>query len=181
MCGNSRRLASDTVACVTLDLDSFVRRVRAGDSLAGMDLREVDPFTMNLGGLDLHDADLSRSRKPYESGGRFWPFGFTDPVRKAWRHVRLRGADLSGARLDRILGADGDFRGAKLVGASLVDADLRNADFTMADLSGADLTGANLDHARMFNTVLDEATGWPEGFEPPSEASAQGRCFDSWM
>ena len=149
-----------------LDLDSFVRRVRSGGSLAGMDLREVDPFTMDLGGLDLRNADLSRSRKPYESGGKFWPYGFTDPVRKAWRHVRLRGADLSGARLDRILGADGDFRGANLVGASLVDADLRNADFTMADLSGADLTGANLDHARLLKTVFDDQTRWPEGFTP---------------
>ena len=150
-----------------LDRDTFVRRVRSGASLAGMDLRDVDPFTMNLGGLDLRNADLSRDQQPYETGGAFWPSGFRDSVRKAWRHVRLRGADLSGARLDRILGEDGDFREAKLIGASLVEADLRNADFTMADLRGADLFGCDLTGARLLKTTWDDDTRWPEGFTPP--------------
>jgi uncharacterized protein YjbI with pentapeptide repeats len=152
---------------MTVDLDTFVHRVRAKDSLSGLDLRDVDPFTMDLGGLDLRDADLSRSRTPLATGGKFWPFGFAEPYRKARRQVRVRGADLTGAKLDRILGANGDFREAELVGASLVDADLSGADFTMADLSGADLTGAALEGARLLKTVHDSDTRWPEGFVPP--------------
>ncbi len=151
---------------MAIDLDTFVNRVRAGESLAGQDLRRVDPFAMDLGKLDLHDADLSRSERPLETGGEFWPSGFSEPFRKARRHVRVGGSDLSGARLDRILGEGGDFRAAKLAGASLVEADLRNADFTMADLSGADLTGAALDGAKLYAAVFDDATRWPDGFTP---------------
>ena len=145
---------------------AFVERVRRQESLAGADLRQADPFTVDLSGFDLRETDVSRTRRPYVTGGPFWPGGFRDPVRKAWRHVRVRGADLSGARLDRILGKDGDFGEAKLVGSSLVEAGLRDADFTMADVRGADFTGSDLAGATFYGATSDETTVWPDGFRP---------------
>jgi uncharacterized protein YjbI with pentapeptide repeats len=132
---------------VTIDPETFVQRVRAGESLAGLDLTEADPF-MYLSGLDLRDADLSRPQLPEAAGGREWAVRFTDTTRRAMRHVRVRGADLSGARLDRVLGSRGDFRRALLVGASPRSADLREANFELADARGADFSGSNLEGAR---------------------------------
>ena len=63
----------------TLELDEFISTVRSGDSLAGADLRAVDPFAMDLSDMDLEDADLSRDEQPLATGGRFWPFGFSEP------------------------------------------------------------------------------------------------------
>ena len=151
-----------------VDVELFIERVRRRDSLAGADLRDADPFIVDLTVMDLREADLSRVTLPYETGEKRWSSGLTDPVRMARRHVRLRGADLTGARLDRILGGDGDFREARLVRASLVEADLQYADFTLADLTGADFTGADLERARLLATVYDGTTRWPDGFEPPN-------------
>ena len=84
--------------------EAFIDRVRSEASLAELDLREADPFLLDLSGRDLRNADLSRRRLPYATGGNVWA-GVSDPARKSIRRVRLRGSDLSGARLDRILGA----------------------------------------------------------------------------
>lgn len=151
----------------TLQLDEFIASVKSNESLAGADLRAVDPFSMDLGGLDLRGADLSRHERPLATGGRFWPFGFAEPYRKARRRVRVRGANLAGARLVRILGSAGDFRDANLANTSFVEADLRDADFTGADLTGADLTGADLAGAKLYAVTHDGTTRWPEGFTPP--------------
>lgn len=123
-----------------LDTDAFVRRVHARERLEGRNLNA--------------------------SGGRMWAVGFTDTMRRARRHVRLRVADLCGARLDRILGSQGDFRGAGLVGASLQSADLREANFELADVRGADFSGSNLEGARFYGAKSDESTVWLDGFRP---------------
>ena len=153
-----------------LDRGTFVRRVRSGETLAGMDLRqdwttEADPFIMDIGGFDLRDADLSRRHVQEAAGGRRWAVQFTDTTRRARRHVRVCGADLSRARLDRILGSRGDFRGAVLVGASLRSADLREANFDLADVRGADFSGANLEGATFYGANWDDSTRWPDGFQ----------------
>lgn len=80
--------------------------------------------------------------------------------------MRVRGADLSGARLDRILGSRGDFRGGLLGGASLRSADLREANFELADLRGSDFSGSNLQGARFHGVKSDESTVWPDGVSP---------------
>ena len=51
--------------------------------------------------------------------------------------------------------------GANLFGAHLTKASLVGANLTGANLTGANLTGANLSGA-----MADEATIWPEGFDP---------------
>ena len=80
--------------------------------------------------------------------------------------MRVRNADLSGARLDRILGLRGDFRGASLVGASLRSADLREANFELAEVTGADFSGSKLEGARFHGVESDESTVWPDGVSP---------------
>ena len=148
-----------------MELSAFIEKVRRRESLAGHDLTGVDPFAMDLGGIDLKGADLSREHVPVAAGGTYWPSS-SDSARRMRRRVRLRGADLGGANLDRILGEFGDLRGAHLRDASLVEADLRHADLTLADLSGADLTGANLQGAMMAGAKWDDMTRWPEEFTP---------------
>ncbi len=39
-------------------------------------------------------------------------------------------------------------------------------DLSGADFKGANLVGANLDRADLGQTVADEDTRWPEGFNP---------------
>jgi Pentapeptide repeats (8 copies) len=77
----------------------------------------------------------------------------------------LRGADLYGAMLS---GADlrgADLRGATLQDADLGGADLRGANLYGASLYGADLRGADLRGADVRETMVDESTRWPTGFD----------------
>jgi len=148
---------------VTIDPKTFVKRVRARESLAGLDLTEADPFIMDLSGLDLRDAGLSGAHLPEAAGGRC---SSPTPPRRTRRHVRVRGADLSGARLDRILVHGETSEVLSLVGASLRSADLREADFELADVRGADFSGSNLEGARFHGVKSDESTVWPNGVSP---------------
>lgn len=86
-----------------------------------------------------------------------------------------RGADLVGARLRSLAGAD--LRGALLIaadlrGADLRDADLIGADLRDADLSGADLTGALFTLAPQLAAARGDAgTRLPERRERPAHWS----------
>ena len=44
-------------------------------------------------------------------------------------------------------------------------ADLSGANLTRANLTGANLTRANLTTAFLIETISNEATQWPEGFD----------------
>lgn len=144
----------------------FLRAVKERRSLEALNLSSLDPFVVDLGGLSLRGANLSRRDKPSATGGDVWPRGPAEPYRTARRRIRARGADLSEANLGRVLGKSADFRNADLSGATLVEADLTDADFRGAVLSGADLTGAALEGARFENATWDETTIWPDGFRP---------------
>jgi hypothetical protein len=85
------------------------------------------------------------------------PFGTPETLRGA----RLDGADLAGADL---LGKD--LRGASLVGANLRGANLAGAQLRGANVAGADLRGADLTGVDLASLRHDEATRWPEGFNP---------------
>jgi Pentapeptide repeats (8 copies) len=86
--------------------------------------------------------------------------------------VDLEGADLSWAwlRWARLDGADlsqADLRDAHLDGASLVGAEMTGAQLRGAHLEGASLLGVtDLDQARLVGAVADDQTVWPEGFSP---------------
>ena len=68
----------------------------------------------------------------------------------------LSGKDLRGANLS----------GANLSGADLSNASLGDANLTGAKLFGANLTGADLTAAKLAGTTYNDATVWPQGFDP---------------
>lgn len=90
--------------------------------------------------------------------------------------VNLNSAQLGRASLNQADLREASCRGANFYGATLrhcylVACDLREADFTDADLDSADLRAADLREAKIgdatFRAALyDDATQWPEGFDP---------------
>ena len=72
--------------------------------------------------------------------------------------ARLRGADLSSARL---YGAK--LRGADLFGADLASAQLEGADLSNADLSAAEVQGANLENAILDGIRFQGTKLWEAG------------------
>jgi hypothetical protein len=90
--------------------------------------------------------------------------------------AELSGASLSGASLNRanLSAADlpranlfgADLRRANLSGAFLSGASLSGANLGQANLSGANLSGANLSGVNLSEARYDDATNWPDGFNP---------------
>ena len=135
-------------------------------------------------GADLHGAWLPRARL---SGARLGGARLSDAnlAGADLRAADLMDADLSGANL---AGADlrqSDLLNATLRGADLQDADLREAGLQGADLLHADLRGADLRDIRIESTfyervnveyaVYDDATRWPEGFDPQAYGAVHER------
>jgi hypothetical protein len=71
-----------------------------------------------------------------------------------FRHLNLRGVDLTYSCFHRA-----DFTGADLRGVNFTNADLKEADFTKANLTGADLTGADLCFANLSEANLTDVKG----------------------
>jgi hypothetical protein len=128
--------AADVQAAVTV----LARRSLRPEADERLRLLGVDLRRANLLKAQLAGADLEGTNL-----GRAW-----------LRQARLDRADLTQANLQ-----EADLADASLEGAELVGAFLRGANLEGASLVGADLTGADLDGA-----VADEATKWPQGFEP---------------
>ena len=125
-------------------------------------------------GADLHGAWLPRARL---SGARLGGARLSD--------ANLAGADLRAAGL-----MDADLNGANLAGADLrqsdlLNATLRGADLQEVDLREAGLQGADLRDIRIESTfyervnveyaVYDDATRWPEGFDPQAYGAVHER------
>ena len=144
----------------------LLEKLKAGESLRELDLTRADPLYADFEGVDLTGADLSRTNLPAGVAGKAWPYGFADAYRAPRWRARFSGAILDRAKLDRIVGRRGDFRGASLREASLVEADLTDADFRGADLRGADLSGARIDHVDLTDAIWDGTTTWPDGGPP---------------
>lgn len=113
----------------------------SGADLTGADLHGADLIWADFTGATLAGADLSTA---------------------VLEHARLEDADLRGADLSHAVLSEADLRGAVLVGA-----DLSGIWATFPDLRGADLTGATLTDARFIAAEWDDATTWPEGYDPP--------------
>ncbi len=109
------------------------RRIREGESLAGLDLSDVD-----LSGFDLSGQKLAGSRLD----------------RAVLKRCRMRGIDLTGASLE---GAD--LSEAELDDAMLERTNLVSAKLTGASLRGAFLTDANLTTCDLRRANLDQASG----------------------
>jgi HEAT repeat protein len=67
-----------------------------------------------------------------------------------------------------------DLSGKDLRGADLRGRDLHNADLVRSDLRGADLRGAKLYRADLVGAAYDDATRWPEGFDPEAHGAQRG-------
>ena len=133
--------------------------------LTRADLRGVTLNGANLECANLHEADIRNGFILFRDKN-----GNLIPMRDGAAEisdVNLSGADLSGAKLGRVIGprtnlSNANFKNAKLVAANLADSDVRGAIFTGADLTDADMSGcvfqgANLSGAILYNTNLDGA------------------------
>jgi len=75
--------------------------------------------------------------------------------------LQLQGVDLSRVDLARI-----NLEKANLQGVNLQGANLQRANLVRAYLEGANLTGVNLQGADLEGATYDQATIWPDGFDP---------------
>jgi hypothetical protein len=93
-------------------------------------------------------------RGPFEPGTVVLPF------------VDLRNAQLGGLHLVESVFRRANLAFADLRGADLQGAWLEGARLQEADLGGADLRGARLDGTELHGACEDQATKWPDGFDP---------------
>ena len=135
-------------------------RVRAPDIQAAMGTlgrlpRSPEEPAISLSRVDLRSVALRDSRL---NGARF-------------RYANLARSVLGGAWLERadLTAADlrlANLEHAHLAWANLSRASLQGANLRHADLRHANLRGAALDGAQLTGAQADQATSWPEGFDP---------------
>jgi len=116
-------------------------RVKKGEDLSRLDLRQANLAGAKLAGAKLARADLEGANL---------------------ENADLSGADLSGASLREAFITNANLEGALLKkadldGAVLRMARLKNADLSRANLEGANLEGANLEKAKFRYAQLDSA------------------------
>jgi uncharacterized protein YjbI with pentapeptide repeats len=122
-----------------------------GANLKGVQLRGARLEGLELSGLDLEGATLA------DASAEGIVLAGANLAEASARRVKLRRADLSGARLAGAFLDDADLEGANLRGA-----DLSGARLARANLSAADLTDARLDGADFAGARRDGARGLPE-------------------
>jgi hypothetical protein len=113
-------------------------------------IRPDEQERLRLFGADLRRANLSRAHL----------------VDADLEGTRLGGAWMPEARLDDADLSRADLREANLAGASLKGAELTGAILCGAHVEGASLREAILTDAQLDDVVANQATIWPEGFEP---------------
>jgi len=82
------------------------------------------------------------------------------------RGAVFAGSNLEGSGFSVSDLTDSDFSSANLSGANLDGADLTGAQLQKADLRKATLRFAKLEDADLTGTTYDQATVWPDGFDP---------------
>lgn len=117
------------------------QRVKKGDDLARLDLRQANLAGAKLAGAKLGRADLEGANL---------------------ENADLSGADLSGASLREAFMGGANLEGATLKkadldGAVLRSAKLKKADLSRANLEGTNLEGADLEKAKLKFAQLDSA------------------------
>lgn len=138
---------------------------RVRGALARVDLRACDLGYADLPEIDLHYSDLTGAllRDANLQGADLTGVWF---ARAVLIDARMYQADLRSAVLWQALLDGADLRAADLTGADLTGARLAGARLDLADLRGADLHAADLSQVSLRDAVADDATIWPEGFEP---------------
>ena len=117
----------------------------------------------NFTGADLSRADLSSSLL---NGGVFTRATMAESDMRAVeaRRVSFAEADLSGADFSKALLAEVSLAETNLTGTRLTDATIAATDLRAVDLSAS----VDLETAQLVEVCHDQATRWPEGFEPPA-------------
>jgi len=120
-------------------------RWRVGNPAIKPDLKDAGLNTLDLGGANFKDCDLSGA-------------GLSG--------AELSGADLRGANLARVTIAETELVGANLTGANLFGAEffdaglsgsiLVNADLSFASLVGVNFWATDLSNSKMFGTVMGD-------------------------
>ena len=139
-----------TVVC-----DAFQTVSLALDTSGVVSARGIDLTCALLSGANLEVADLRGANLTKANLSRAI-LSFADLSCAITFEANLTGADLRGANLDHAI----------LTGANLTDVNLRNATVRGAVFTGVDLTGADLFGADLTESWFDNATIWPQGFDP---------------
>ncbi len=136
-----------------------------GANLNGNYMRGADMQMTDLRGADLRGADLLRANL------RQAKIDDTTLIDDKWRLVweivnqGKEGQDLSGA----------DLSGADLSGANLEGTDLEGTDLNFTYLYRANLSKAKLQGANLSKAWYNDATIWPEGFDPRAAGAVKRR------
>lgn len=156
---------------MALKLSDLFEASRLGTSLAGADLSHLNHRLADMTGVDLTGANLRGRYRPAVVAGDeagVWTHFNDEFARLKWAQARFDGAILVDADLTWTNLKRGWLRGADLRGATVFEADMRDCNLNDADLRGADLTGSVMEGAILKGAVWDDATIWPEGFDPES-------------
>lgn len=125
---------------------------------------------INLSGANLEGA--RGSPRLFESNLQGLWAPFADLPKAAFIGGTARGAVFASSNLEAAVFDGGldlsgvDFTDAKLLGAHLAHANLTGAILRGADIRKASLKYANLENADLSDAVYDQATEWPDGFDP---------------
>jgi len=148
----------------TLRLDSI--RAKGSKTVRGPKLKELAAaaWAETFGVADLSPQQLQAQRASQHAAALSERDALMKKIRaqgvKAWngidfrlrRRIELQGADLSGAKLDKVNMCGYDFKGANFSNSSLIEAELWNSEFPKGVFSGA-----NLERCSFENSVLNGA------------------------
>jgi uncharacterized protein YjbI with pentapeptide repeats len=146
--------------------DSEIRHVARTRTLTV--LRSLDNERQRLLLSFLHDSELLSGTDSILRGAYMSRIDLSRTyLRKAnLSGARLRKANLSGADLSEANLSQAVLRKANLSWAHLSEVNLSEANLTLASLSHANLNQANLGGANLGGATYDDATVWPDGFDP---------------
>jgi uncharacterized protein YjbI with pentapeptide repeats len=168
----------------TVAVANLARATLRGANLVGANLVGANLVGANLVGANLARANLvgANLRKAKYNDDTIWPAGFdyrnsgafgpranlrgANVERAILEGANLRGATLEGANLEEANIRGATLAGADLRGANLARANLARANLEEANVRGATLAGADLFRANLKLASYDDATIWPDGFDP---------------
>ncbi len=137
-----------------LAMANMSRAILSGARFSKADLNNVNFKEAKIVHAQLDDANLN--------GASFQQANVTfSNLNKA----NLRSANLVKATFKQANLEEADLTDANLTKANLFKANLKNANLERANLSGANLNKASLDGVNLKETVYNNATNWPIGFD----------------
>ena len=153
--------------------------------LTGSDLTRATLVNVNLAGATLTATAFINARmhgalalKAVANAVRMKGVQLSDAILDA---ANFQGGEMEEADLRRTSLRDTIFCKTNLTRAKLLEAEIVNTNFEDANLCGADcggavfagakLAGANLENVRLQKVQYDEATEWPDGFDPAKKGA----------